>query len=77
MKIDKPALDIEEQKSSGTKIKDKINEDVMFSKLKKAIDEPDDELLMDYSKILKVENENKELKKQLKQSEDKNQLLRT
>jgi len=77
MKIGKSALDIEEQKSSGTKIKDKINEDVMFSKLKKAIDEPDDELLLDYAKVLKVENENQELKKQLKQSEDKNQLLRT
>lgn len=58
MKIGKSALDIEEQKSSGTKIKDKINEDVMFSKLKKAIDEPDDELLLDYTKVLKVENEN-------------------
>lgn len=63
MKIDKATLEFEEQKSSGTKIKDKINEDAMFSKLKKAIDEPDDELLLDYSKILKLENENKELKK--------------
>jgi hypothetical protein len=65
MNINKPVLKTEEQKSSSTKIKDKIKEDAMFIQLKEAINYLDDDCSY---KIYYIEKEKESLKNELKQS---------
>jgi hypothetical protein len=65
MNINKSVLKTEEQKSISTKIKDKIKEDAIFTQLKEAINDLDDDSSF---KIHYIEKEKESLKNELKQS---------